>query len=635
MIVAVAVVVIFVGIGVGMSNVSPEPVQTISDRPAIQQQAMDFKPMLKETIQIPKDTESKEEKSKSISKEFGNIKNILNNPPEILGSDSGILKQGKLSKLSPISLYNLPIVLSFNEDVDGAFEYTKSLRERISELESSDQFTNQIAIDDKFVEYEDKVILYKRTIVQITSADQYNYIFKPTPTDDSEYSNQLDATAFKRTVNDIFSDIENSDELISVIDDKNGFHSQTEYVEIPKSGIVSCNDTSPEDKFCIDLDSQRMIDLSFDKVPPKNIPPPAIMPDIDDCELENGTYHCDVSFVNGFTYGISWHKGLETQWIAPTWVTWLTDISEVWYINAYVDIQNGFGLRLPLLADITVRDFEQNENFQIIGFSSTYALSGMNFDAEDFAEAGISRLQLFNGNEFVLVSANNAHLEVRLIDGQVSIGPHHLQLGDFDQSRDFTTPLGSDTVQIISIEIPGSDLGLVYSILFLTGQVDLKIDVDGGSEHVDAQITGINSSHNVDDNHQFNSPNRPSDFLIAFDEFSVDPQSRSFGFELSNLEYYPLFEVTPNARLAITMGIPGALTMVGLDGGAIEERAVELFGNSYTYRTAYYPLFTLSIEPGFSFGAHDGTSGTFVFSYAKPDIDFGEFDVEEYPGLNP
>jgi hypothetical protein len=643
MVVAVAVVIIFVGIGVGMSNVEPEKiVQTISDRPTAQQQIAiisDIKPI---TPSISSDFSDKNQ-IKKYSNEFGNIKKIAKNLPDILSSDAPIINQGHLSKLPQISLNNLPIVLSFNDNIDGSFEYTQQLRDRISNLRNNGDFDNQISNQDKFVEYEDKIILYKRTIIQITSVDQYNYIFKPTPTEDSRYSNDLDSNQFGNIVNAVFENIKDKKELISTIKNKIGFHSQTEYVTIPKSGIVSCYDISSEDKSCVDLDNGQILDIPQSEKfnPPRTHPNNSpFLADVENCTIEDGTYTCNADFLNGFTYGISWHKGLESQYTLPEYVSWAIwaaslgafDISQIWDIHTYVDIQNGFGLRLPIMAEVVVTNFE-SEDSQITGFNSEYTLSGMNFTANEFQEIGVRETQLFNGNEFVLVASNSAFLDVRLFDGIISIGPEELQLGAFDQSRDFTTPMGNDRVRIISIEVPGSDLGLVYSILFLTGQVDLRVDVDGGSEHVEAQIRGANLDQNArDENTRFETVR---DSLFASDTFSVNVPGDDFGFELSELEYYPLFEVTPNARLAITLGLPGALATIGLDGGQAQEAAVALFGDSYTYHTDYYPLFTLSIEPGFSFDSHDGTSGKFVFSYEGFGLNDEMFDVEEHPGLNP
>ena len=48
-IVTVAVVIIFVGIGAGMSSV-PEPVETISDRPTVQQQGINFEPLVTKDV---------------------------------------------------------------------------------------------------------------------------------------------------------------------------------------------------------------------------------------------------------------------------------------------------------------------------------------------------------------------------------------------------------------------------------------------------------------------------------------------------------------------------------------------------------------------------------------------------------
>ena len=585
MMVAVAVVVIFVGLGVGMSNITPE--STDISRPGADQEGFDPRmstniPIREVPLQISREVENSNErniiqkvKESECIPQRNLFQKIINQNPEFLNKYDSIISSENLESSHSIKMNSKPITISYEEHTSQneiPFRFTETLRSNVDELKNTGQFNNQYFIEDKFIQSENAVIIYKRTLIQISNDFQYKEIFeRNTPTLD---------TSKIQTNNKIKESIEKQSELCpnnsTDLSSVTGIYEDIEYIVIENKD--SCYDMLGEgEKILYPLFGCLIPHSSFYQ-DAKDYAKGIIiqnMPSIENCgqpDDEFGTYTCDVNFINGFTEQFSFHEGVTERYVQDFLIT---DI-EVYYLDFSVNMEDVFGVRAPISNEVIVEGIAEIKDNNKGVMTITSSLSGVNLSKEDYKDLGIESSQLYEGQEFVFIFDNNATAHARVLGIDV-IGPHSLELGNVQEGENYETPLKEDLK--FNVEIP-EIISYQYGVLSI--DVDTKTDVTSKTNKITANISPQNEKLEFS---KMNSWQK---------EITIENPD-SFDFVFSELTYYPEIILKPQARISLT---------------------ADLEVVDFTYNTDYYPLISIAMTPELK--THEGSSGTFEFEYIDP-----------------
>jgi len=588
MIVAVSVVIVFVGIGVGMSNVTPEPSQI--SRPGAAQEGFDPRmtpnvPVREIPSPVTREIENSNERNILQNEKESDcipqrtlFQKLVNQNPEFLNKYGNIISSEKLESSHIIEMDSKPITISYDEHVskEKPFRFTETLRSNVDELKETGQFNNQYFIEDKFIHSENGVIIYKRTLVEISNEFQYKEIFERNiPTIDIS----------KIQTSDIIKEnIEKQSELCpnnsTDISSVTGIYEDIEYAIIENED--SCYDMLGEGEKIIYPIFGCIIPHSGLYQDAKDYANGIIvenMPSIENCKKDDntGTYTCNVDFINGFTESFSYHEGITERYVQEVL---FIDV-EVYYLDFSVHMDDTFGIRAPISNEIVVTGIPGILSDNSGTMEITSVLEGKNLSKKQYAELGINSSQLHDGQEFIFIFDNNASAHARILGINV-IGPHSIELGNIHEGENFESPLTTNVE--FNMNIPKL---IAYEYGVLSIGVDVKADVTAKTDKITAVIT---DSTTKSPELEFSTTN----FWEQTVYLEKDGPPFDFEFNFSEFTYYPEIILEPQARISLTANLEVV---------------------DFTYKTDYYPIFSMTITPELK--THDGSNGTFEFNYEE------------------
>lgn len=584
-IVAISVVVIFVGIGVGMSNVSPDPLPI--SRPGVMQEGFDPRmtpnipireispPVTREIENINEKNIIQNEKKSDCVPQRTLFQKLVNQNPVFLKKYGDIISSKNLESSHIFEVGSEPITISYDEHTskEKPFGFTATLRSNIDELKENGQFNNPYFIEDKFLQTENGVIIYKRTLFEISNEFQYEEIF--------ERSIPIIDISNIETSPKITEKIKKQSELCpnnsADISSVTGIYEDIEYA------VIENNDS------CYDLlsESEKILYPLFGCIvhPHSSVYQDAKeyakgimvenMPSVENCEKGNdGTYTCDVDFINGFTKTYDYHEGVTEKYVQDLW---FTDV-EIYYLDFSIDLKDTVGLRAPISNEIIIENILKIIDDGSGDMNIISTIEGKDLGVDEYKKLGIETSQLHNGYEFIFIFDNQASAHARAL-GINLIGPYSIELGNVNEGIDFETPLVEDLE--FNIDIPQL---IQYDAGILSLGVDAKADVTAKSNKITAEITS-NGFHEL----EF-SPVNSWKKTVSLEK----DNNSSLDFNFSDLRYYPEIIIDPQARISIT---------------------ADLDVVDFTYKTGYAPIFSITITPELK--THDGSNGTFEFNYEK------------------
>ncbi len=386
---------------------------------------------------------------------------------------NSLLATARISEMSGSSLtLEEGVTLDFDRDLERLFAQSDSFRDELAARNLSPR------IEDVVEEYDDRLRIMKRTIVDVTPENADLLEERPAdvpPSDEGSPLSEVDDPAFIGGFVDGYLDgcrdgplcRLSREELLATLEEKDGEYEVVETIDLNKIPI-------PLDGLGFRLNHSnlrqepRMVDLAGLKplAPASGTPEPLFT--VKEELLRIGPVSERQRFLNGFTFGLDYGYSYAKSWkkVGET----------VASIEVYTYLGYGLGLRLPLETTATLSKGTAFSNDPSL--NGTVALRTLDLDAAGYRELGVPEQLIYDGKELVLQIGAVSGAKIRLL-GQTLFDQE--QGAMIDNNRDFTPPLGAERVNLGTLVFPGTETGLYYGAdnYYVAANLGLGFDLAG------------------------------------------------------------------------------------------------------------------------------------------------------------